>query len=251
MVADTYSLLGLISLEAGNWADWFAGVSSFAAVATALGSYWISEKLRKSERNEIERDSARQIGVKITRVLNATQDFYRHFWTASEKTMVGFTGDIERWRSMNPLIGVHSDPMLALSEAQTNFLLKAKAPELLMEYSMACGRLESIVLAVQEYKVRYEALQSMLPAPSSAEGQIFTHEMTRELALSLHPFSIQVDSIILGIRQLTLDNTKVCLKMMDDIQSVYINQFGKTLFRFEPTGELADVAMLGFERPRI
>lgn len=94
MVADTYSLLGLISLEAGNWADWFAGVSSFAAVATALGSYWISEKLRKSERNEIERDSARQIGVKITRVLNATQDFYRHFglrrrkqWLASLATL--------------------------------------------------------------------------------------------------------------------------------------------------------------------
>lgn len=251
MAADKYSFLGLISLESGNWADWFAGISSFAAVATALGSYWISEKIRTRERKDVERDAARQIGVKITKVLNATQDFYRHFWTESERTMIGFGGEVERWRSMNPLIGAHSDPMLALSEGQSNFLLKAKAPDLLMEYSMACGRLESIVLAVQEYKVRYEALQVMLPAPSFAKGQVLTHEMTKETALSLHPFSIQLDSIIMGIRTLTLDNTKVCLKMMDDIQTTYVGQFGKSLFRFQPTGELADISKLGVERPRV
>jgi hypothetical protein len=249
-VADRYQLLGIVSLEPGGWADWFSGTSSFAAVVVALGAYWFGERARRREQSERELAVGRQIGWKIARLLNSSHDFYRHFWTEADKTLVGATGRVEKWRSTFPLIGVQVDPTHALSQTEEDLLLKAKASDLLMKMTLVYGRYTSIVSSIDTYQSRFEVLQSLMPAPVKIGGQSVTHELTAHQILGLHPYILQLESVIDGIRALTLQNVKSCVLLLDDLEVMYQSYFGKSLFKFELDSDVGDVAKMGVEIPR-
>lgn len=249
-VADKYNLFGMIALQPGAWADWFAGASSFAAVVVALCGYWLSELARGRDEREKELAAGRLIGWKLIRLLNASHDYYRHFWVKPDATLVGLSGKVEKWRSTYPLIGSQFDPSLMLSEYEESLLLKAKASQLLMSFSLAVGRYGSIIGSVTTYQAKHEVIHALMPAPVEVDGSAVTHEMTREQVLRLQPYALQLESIIDGIRDLTHENVASCMAMFTQLDDFYVSYFGKALFKFEPAGELSDPSQLGVERTR-
>lgn len=70
-------------MEPGTAAEWFSGAASAAAVVVALGGYGYLEWQRARDRKDAERTAGRQVGIKLARVLNGTDDIRRHLFAST------------------------------------------------------------------------------------------------------------------------------------------------------------------------
>jgi hypothetical protein len=103
-------------------------------------------------------------------------------------------------------LGVPDRPVSELNQTEIDFLLKAKAADLLMEIDMCMGRYLSIVYAMNQYKIRHEALFELMPPPVANQGLRFTHELTADQKTKVLPYAIMLDSLLDGVMALSTEN---------------------------------------------
>ena len=212
-------------MEPGTYADWFAGSMSAAAVVVALSGYWFSEWQRRKDRRDIERQAGRQIGIKLLRVLNGTDDLHRHLWAKYEGLPLGGEGSTEIWRTVHPLVGLQDDPTLSLTAEESGLLIQANATDFLMEMMLATARYSSMIGSMGEYKIRYEALYELSPPPIEMDGAIGRHTLTREQYLRVQPYSIALESLVQALRQMSAENLVICHRLVDDYNSIMKRHF--------------------------
>lgn len=230
-MAQEYTLLGLVSLEPGSWADWFAGSMSALAVAVALAAYPISKRQRRQEDRERDREIARGIGWKMLTLLNQNGDVERHIRTSLESRVPMYPPNM-KFPLVRPL-GVPDRKPQELNQSETDLLLRTKSAELLMDLELCFGRYASIIYGMNEYKVRHEALYELMPTPSANEGMVFTHSLTKEEAARVKPYTLMLESLLDGMIAMVGENmakTKACLARYDTDMTRY---FGKAPVTFE------------------
>lgn len=225
-----YTILGGPTLDAGSWADWFAGVMSFAAVVAALGGYWWSESLRKAERRDRERQAAKQIAVKLFRVINQTDDIRRHLHAKYLGPKLEGPDADQRWRTIHPLIGLTDDPGLQLDGIEQCLLIDAKANDFLMKMMLVISRYHSIVLCMKEYGTRYDALHSLMPIPREWDGTRAIHQLSQEQLMQMLPYSSALEGIIGSIIDMVADNIKQGNELADQYHSLMVAHFGDDKF---------------------
>lgn len=224
-MAGEYTFLGRLSLEPGTWADWFSGSMSALAVAVAVGGYGFSEWQRRRDQKDTERQAGRQIGVKLLKVLNGTLDVHRHLWAEYRGPPLGGEGANELWRTIQPLIGLQDEPLLALDGVETNLLVKADATDFLMEMMLATTRYQSIISSMKEYQLRYEAIYAMAPPPVELDGQVGRHVLTHEQFMRIKPYSLQLETIIQHLRAMTAENVDKCNRLVEQYHPIMKGYF--------------------------
>lgn len=232
-----YTLLGLITLDSGSWADWFSGSMSALAVMTALAAYPIAKRQTRKEQRERDREIARAIGWKLLKVLNSTGDIMRHFNSSLAKRKPVFPAGLT-FPLIQPL-GMPDRFPPELNQSETDFLLKAQASDLLAEIDMCVSRYASIAYAMNEYKNRHEALFELMPAPVASEGSTFTHKLTLEEHERVQPYAIMLESLLDSMIAMTTENLAKSEQATDQYKVDMARYFGKSPLDF------SDVAALG------
>lgn len=191
--------------------DWVTGVSTAIAVLVALGGYGFLEWQRRASQKVARRSSGHMIGIRLFRILNQTCDFERHFTKSNESVAIEESPHL--LPPVHPLIGIRVDPNVTLSADEISLLIEMLETEFLSDLMLAASIYESIVLSLNEYRDRYEALYRMLPAPVSMDGKSAAHLLTREEILAAQPYSIQVFNLMGELRQMTFENVERCKKL--------------------------------------
>jgi hypothetical protein len=200
-----YTALGL-SLDAGSWADWFAGTMSLGAVVTALMGYWVVHRQRVADLNDREKRVAESVGWNALQTFNDTATIAKHLKESLEADVdVRFQG--RKFARVRPL-GIPSKPTADLNQEEVGLLLKARAPELLMELQDAIARYDSIRFAMQEYKSRHEALYQLMPTPIATDGARMAHELTREEHDKVTPYAVMLDVLLESIIDLVAEGVE-------------------------------------------
>lgn len=212
-------------MEWGTVADWFSGGASAAAVVVALAGYGFLEWQRARDRKDAERTAGRQIGVKLARVMNGTDDIRRHLWAPYEGPPVGGEGANELWRTTYPLIGLEYEPGLMLSAAETDLLITMNATDFMMELMLATGRYQSVVSSMKDYGIRYEAIYRMLPPPAAMDGVLGQHHLSHEEYMRIRPYSLQLEAIIQSLRAMTAENVGKCGKLAEQFNPLMKGHF--------------------------
>lgn len=226
-----YTLLGLVSLSAGSWAEWFSGIMSALAVITALAAYPIALRQQRSTERRRDAELGRAVGWKALKILNATADIDRHI-----KAGLARRGDTDPPGLKFPLVqplGVPERPPQELNQSETDLLLKAKAADLLAEIDMCVSRYASIVYAMNEYKNRHEALFELMPAPVAREGMLFTHILTPEQNARVGPYVAMLESLLDSIIALVEENMAKANAALVQYGSDMERHFGKPLLTFQ------------------
>lgn len=226
-----YTLLKVISLEAGSWADWFSGSMSALAVAVALAAYPITKRQKHLEDRQRDAEIGRRIGWKILTLLNQNADIVRHIKTslASREPMYPPNMKFPRVRPL----GVPERRPQELNQSETDLLLKSRSAELLMELELCFGRYASIVFAMNEYRVKHEALYELMPKPVSNEGMTFTHHLTPEDSARIKPYALMLESLLESVIQLMNENTSKIDACLEQYEKDMTRYFGKKLMTFE------------------
>lgn len=230
-MAQAYSLLGFVSLDAGSWADWFSGTMSALAVITALAAYPLARRNRKLDDKRYDKVLGRAIGWKLLKALNNTADIDRHIKTSlAKREPINPHG--MKFTLVRPL-GVPERPLQELNQSEIDLLLKAQAADLLAEIDMCIGRYASITYALNEYKNRDEALFELMPLPVARTGMTFTHQLTKGDNERVEPYAAMLESLLNGIIVLVNENmhkAKDAVTLYDKDMKRY---FGKALLGFE------------------
>jgi hypothetical protein len=225
-----YTLFGGITLESGSWADWFSGIMSFAAVVTALTGYWWSERLRKADKRDRERQAGKQIAVKIFQVLNGTDDIRRHLNAEYTGPPLEGVDAHQRWRQVHPLVGLSFDPALQLDGAEQAMLIDAKAHQFMMELMLVISRYQSIVLTMKEYAIRYDSLYQLMPAPVEwADGRA-VHRLSEEQRMRMLPYSTALEGLISSVKNMADENMDKCTKLAQQYNPTMSGYFGDNNF---------------------
>lgn len=230
-MAHEYTFLGLLSLESGSWADWFSGTMSALAVITALAAYPIANRQQQKAQRKRDGEIARAVGWKLLGVLNSTGDISRHLNTSLAKREPTFPAGL-KFPLVRPL-GIPDRHPRELNQTETDFLLKAQAPDLLAEIDMSMGRYESILFGMKEYKARHEALFELMPRPVSSDGATFTHKLTPEESERVGPYAQMLETLLEGMIAMTEENMAKTLAALDQYERDMTRFFGKSPLGFE------------------
>ena len=240
MANHDYSLAGLISLDAGSWADWFSGTMSFAAVVAALFGYWVVHRQRTNDVREQEKRAAESVGWKVLKVYNDTATIAKHL-----RISLGAEQDLDfnskKFARVRPL-GIPAKSTSDLNQEEIGILLKAKATDVLMELSDAIARYDSIRFAMQEYKSRHEALYDLMPAPVAVqEGALFTHRLNREQYERVMPYTVMLETLLDGLIVLVAEGVSKADWLLTAYGTSMRTYFGKWHLDFVGNKEEADL----------
>jgi hypothetical protein len=236
-----YTLLGLVSLEPGTWADWFSGSMSALAVAVALSAYPIANCQKKRANLEREKEIGAAIGNKLTKLMSRNEDINRHI----KLSLAGERMKLPpQFRSLlvRPL-GIPDWVPQELNQSEIDFLLRSRSSELLVELDLCHGRYLSILFAMKEFKVRHEALFELLPPPVQTEGTIFSHQLDMSEVARVRPFMLMMDSMLSEVESLLQVNEKALQLCLSQYQTDMTRHFGKPLMSFysrEPEAETTE-----------
>lgn len=223
-----YQFLGFV-LDAGSWADWFAGTMSFAAVATALGGYWFSERAKRSDARERELRASESISWKLILTMNRNELIHNHIGEGLAAS--GSAKSIWKFAHVRPL-GVPTQQSVALSSDEISAMVLAKALDQALDLSECIQRLESIEYSMHEYKTRHEALFELLPPPTAVEGMVFSHFLDRDEQARALPYTRMLDSLIADIFALTQINREKLAGLMKSFPVAMEKHFGKWTIKF-------------------
>lgn len=226
-----YTLLGMVSLEPGSWADWFSGSMSALAVVVALSAYPIANWQKRRADRQRDAEIGRGIGWKALNLLNQNADIDRHIKRSLTVRVPVYPPNL-KFPLVRPL-GVPDRKPQELNQAETDFLLKTQSAQLLMNMELCFGRYSSIVYAMNEYKARHEALYELMPQPIANDGLTFTHRLAPEEVARLKPYTLMLEALLDSMIALIDENSeklRVCLKQYDLDMT---RHFGKPLMSFE------------------
>lgn len=226
-----YTLLGLVSLEPGSWADWFAGSMSALAVAVALAAYPISNWQRRKDDRQRDAATGRGIGWKTLTLLNQTADIDRHIKASLAVRETLYPPNM-KFPLVRPL-GVPERRPPELNQSETDLLLKSQSSDLLMNLELCFGRYSSIVFAMNDYRIRHEALFELLPQPIATEGMRFTHKLSPEDAAKIKPYTLMLESLLDSMIALLRENMEKLQMCVSQYNSDMTRYFGKPLMSFE------------------
>lgn len=235
-----YTALGL-SLDAGSWADWFAGTMSFAAVAAALYGYWVVHGQRVADAKDLEKRTAETVGWKALQVFNDTATVAKHL-----KESLADVGNASflshKFARVRPL-GIPNRPTEYLTQAEISFLIKVRGADILMDLQDALARYDSIRFSMQEYRTRHEALYELMPTPSSTSGTLMTHHLTQEQHDKVTPYANMLDSLLDGLIELVADGVEKSAHILESYQEKMRFHFGKWHFVFTGNVEASDLTV--------
>lgn len=229
-----YTFLGLITLPPGTWADWFAGSMSALAVAVALAGYGFSVWQQRRHDRENERQAIQQIGLKLFTVFNRTDNIRHHVWaTYTGPALQGPDAD-QVWRTVSPLIGLRDNLSLDLTASEVALLMKMKASGFLQDLMLATDRLHSIVSAMSEYQLKYEAMYAMMPPAEAMDGTVAQHSLSTQQYNKLRPYSVALEQMITSVRNLSQENSNACKNLINQFNPLVVGYFGKKVIELEP-----------------
>jgi hypothetical protein len=235
-----YTALGM-SLDAGSWADWFAGSMSFAAVAAALFGYWVVHWQRLSDAKELEKRTAETVGWKALQVFNDTATVAKHLKQSLEDDgNVSFLK--HRFARVRPL-GIPNRPTEYLTQAEISFLIKVKGADILMNLQDALARYDSIRFAMSEYRIRHEALFERMPTPTATNATIMTHHLTKEQHDKVEPYAIMLDALLDSVIELVGDGVEKSAHLLTQYQDVMKVYFGKWHIVFDGSTDASDLTL--------
>lgn len=235
-----YTALGL-SLDAGSWADWFAGTMSFAAVAAALYGYWVVHGQRRADAKDLEKKTAETVGWKALQVFNDTATVAKHL-----KESLADVGSVSflshKFARVRPL-GIPNRPTEYLTQAEISFLIKVRGADILMELQDALARYDSIRFTMQEYRSRHEALYELMPTPTSANGTLMTHHLDKEQHDKIVPYANMLDELLNSLIELVADGVEASAKILEDYQEKMKAHFGRWHFVFTGNIDASDLTL--------
>ncbi len=232
-----YTLLSQISLDAGSWADWFAGTMSALAVAVALAAYPIARRQNQMNEKRREKEVGRAIGWKLLKALNSTMDIERHIKASLSQRQPLYPSGM-KFPLVQPL-GVPERSLPELNQNETDLLLRAQAADLLAEIDMCIGRYASITYAMNEYKNRHQALFELMPPPVATEGTQFTHMLNKDEADKVRPYATMLESLLDSMIVLVDENVKKAKNALTLYESETTRYFGKALITFSTDDSLS------------
>ena len=191
--------------------NWVTSISTAVAVLVALGGYGFLEWQRRQGLKLARRTSAHMVGIRLFRTLNHSSDFARHFDKYPPRD--GPQNVKHLLPEVHPLVGVTLDPMVRLDSNEIVSLIEAGEAGFLSEVMLAASVYEAIVVSLNEYRERYEALYRMIPAPASMDGKIGSHKLSSQEFLKVKPYSIQLFDLIEELRSMTSENITRCKKL--------------------------------------
>ncbi len=226
-----YTLLELVSLEPGSWADWFSGSMSALAVAVALAAYPIANRQKRKADRQRDAEIGRGIGWKVLTLLNQNADIDRHIKGSLAIREPMYPPNM-KFPLVRPL-GVPDRKPQELNQSETDLLLKSQSAELLMELELCFGRYSSIIFAMNEYKARHEALYELMPQPIANQGMTFTHRLTPEEAARVKPYTLMLEALLDSMIALLDENTVKLQGALKQYNVDMARYFGKALMSFE------------------
>lgn len=224
----SYELLGVV-LDAGSWADWFAGTMSFVAVATALGGYWFSERAKRHDARARDLQASEAISWKIILTINRNELIYKHI--AEGLSEAGAAKEIWKFARVRPL-AMPAHQIAALSSDEISAMVRAKALDQALDLSECMHRLDSIVHSMIEYKTRHEALFELLPPPTAVAGTVFSHFLDKNEQARALPYTRMLESLIVDIFALTEINRQKLASLMKTYPVAMQQHFGKWTIQF-------------------
>lgn len=239
-MTDTFSLLGLISLEPGSWADWFSGSMSALAVVVALSAYPLSNWQKRRDEKQREKDIGRAIGHKIVALLSQNADIDRPIRASLARRAATFPPNF-KFPRVQP-IGIPDRQVRELSQNEIDFLLRIDAADLLMEVDMCSGRYSSIVYAMSEYKARHQALFELMPSPDGHEGMTFTHFLNDADKKRVMPYMIMLDALLADMISLIEENARRLHDSLALYHTAMEEHFGKSPLAIQIDPPLASAA---------
>ncbi len=226
-----YTILGLLSLEPGSWADWFSGSMSALAVAVALAAYPISNHQRRVADRQRDKEIGAGIGWKALQLLNQSSDIQRHIQSGLESRQLMYPPNM-KFPLVRPL-GLPDRRPPELNQTEIDLLLKTKSADLLMELDLCLRRYSSIVYALNEYKARHESLYELMPTPIGHEGMTFTHKLTPEESSRITPYALMLESLLDSIIALVDENLSKINSALARYTVDMERHFGAPLLKFE------------------
>ncbi|MGI4877653.1 MAG: hypothetical protein ACRYG4_09230 [Janthinobacterium lividum] len=217
-------------MELGSQAEWCSGLMSSLAVVVALGGYWLSGAQRNWDLKARERQAAKRVSVKLFSVLNKTHDLSRHFEAPYVGLPVEGLDSQQRWRTIQPIIGLMDDPGLQLDGEEQNMLIDAGAHEFLMQLMLAVTRYQSTVISMREYTARYDILHQMMPAVVEYKQGRASYHLSAEQVLSILPYSNALESIVINMMSLIRENVVTCDKLLLLYNPIMKKYFGDDKF---------------------
>ncbi|WP_156357829.1 hypothetical protein [Sphingomonas sp. Leaf62] len=239
-MAQEYTLLGLVGLEPGSWADWFSGSMSALAVAVALSAYPIANRQKQKADRQRDAEIGRGIGWKVLTLLNQNADIDRHIKGSLAIREPMYPPNM-KFPLVRPL-GVPDRKPQELNQSETDLLLKSQSAELLIELELCFGRYSSIIFAMNEYKARHEALYELMPQPVANQGMTFTHRIRPEEAARIKPYTLMLEALLDSMIALLAENMAKLQSCLKQYNLDMARHFGKPLMSFEIDTEVAQGA---------
>jgi hypothetical protein len=216
-------------VDGGSLADWVSGIGSLLAAVIALGGYFWSGRERAKEEQARQQDAAYQIGYKIA---SLTSDAH-----TTHKALFPSPTDYDDWKDESDpfkilgqqevTIGFDGKMSRDLTEAEQNVLMRLREESFLMNYTETYARNQSISAGLAEYKVKREAVMSMLPPPEIVDGQMASHFFDEKEKLRLYPYAISAATLMQNLRRLSHMNLLMLTKLCENFQPMMKKHYPK------------------------
>ena len=153
------------------------------------------------------------IGIRLVTVLNHTHGFHKQL---TKHVSAGLAPEVDRLiPDTHPLVGISFDPMVRLENDEIALLIEIKEVGFLSELMLAASIYESVVVSLDDYRNRYEALHRMFPSPVAMSGRTATHMLDQNEILQIQPYAIQANELIAELKTMLQENVARCQKLSE------------------------------------
>ena len=215
--------------DGGSLADWVSGIGTMLAVFVALGGYWFSEWQRRRDEKQRQQDAVYQIGFKLSSLASEAHNTLIDL-NPREKPLddlMAETDPMEICGMQEASVGYDAGMVKDLAENEQNLLMRIKEEGFLMDFSEAVTRNNTIRAGLQEYKIKREAIMSMLPVATVINGQIASHDIPQEDMMRIYPTLIQAASLIQKVRTMARINVNKMRELGTRYQPMMSGHFPK------------------------
>lgn len=194
-------LLGLLCMDRGTWADWFSGSMSAAAVAVAVSGYFITNRQRKADRLDAQREAAQSIAMKLKGMLDDFHSLNEHLSDPMKSELIEGPEDSIRWETVKPLIGLTRKDHLLFTPQEKTVFIDARENAFVNDLLLVERRHAVAINLMLEYNVRRDALLASQPAPYDFTGDIFVTRMSFEQAMAIRPYAMALQTLVVDLQK--------------------------------------------------
>jgi gas vesicle protein len=208
---------------------WWDSASTVAAaiVGALIGAVPAFLLAKKSAKEILRRDAAKRamdergltqrLVVKLLAIIDALGDLKRHIDEEFSKEGTAERSSFEPWQLVLPMAGQRVEDVPRFTSDELTVLFSEGEYELMQELMLFQRRCASSYVSFQEFCDRRAALETVMPAPISWDGNMARTLLTEEQANRLKQHTIPLNSLILSLRDHLTEDMALALSVAEKV----------------------------------